>query len=96
MQHEKNDEFAAGTAGETGSESASQAKHSCGSAHCMCGGSGPKLTQMLSMMMPHGDAGDHFRKARLEFLKGVRAMIDQRIESMSHTEERRGTKLDVE
>ena len=38
---------------------------------------------------------EHFRASRLEFLKGVRAMLDERIEKMSH-EPRKGTRVVVE
>jgi hypothetical protein len=37
----------------------------------------------------------HFDAARVEFLKGLRAMIDARIEDLSKTESK-GTKLNVE
>jgi len=37
----------------------------------------------------------HFRNARVEFLKGVRSLIDDRIASLS-TEERKGTHVTVE
>ena len=62
---------------------------------CVCGGKGPMLSQMLEMMMPSAAAGEHFKNARLEFLKGVRELLDQRIESLSETQHK-GTKLNVE
>ena len=37
----------------------------------------------------------HFRNAHVEFLKGVRSLIDDRIEHLSH-EERKGTHVTVE
>ena len=37
----------------------------------------------------------HFRNSRIEFLKGVRSIIDDRIANLSH-EERRGTTVTVE
>jgi hypothetical protein len=39
---------------------------------------------------------DHFRNSRLEFLKGMRSLIDQRIEHLSRTEEPKGTHVTVE
>lgn len=38
---------------------------------------------------------NHFRNSRIEFLKGVRSMLDDRIERLSHTEHR-GTNVPVE
>ena len=38
---------------------------------------------------------DHFRNSRVEFLKGVRSLIDERIEHLSRHEEK-GTKVTVE
>ena len=37
----------------------------------------------------------HFRNARIEFLKGLRAMLDDRIAHLSH-EETKGTHVTVE
>ncbi len=37
----------------------------------------------------------HFRNARVEFLKGIRSLIDDRIEHLSR-EERKGTRVTVE
>lgn len=62
---------------------------------CICGGKGPALTHMLGMMMPSGAAGEHFRNARIEFLKGFRELIDQRIQTLSQ-EKPKGTKVNVE
>lgn len=65
---------------------------------CMCGGKGPALSQMIQMMLPPEAASEHFRNAGIEFLKGFRELIDQRIDSLSRkpATEARGTKLDVE
>jgi len=38
----------------------------------------------------------HFRNSRIEFLKGLRSLIDQRIESLSRDEEPKGTHVTVE
>jgi hypothetical protein len=38
---------------------------------------------------------EHFTNSRIEFLKGIRAVIDSRIEHLSNTG-RRGTKIAVE
>jgi hypothetical protein len=39
---------------------------------------------------------DHFRNSRVEFLKGIRSLIDQRIASLSSKQERKGTHVTVE
>jgi len=38
---------------------------------------------------------DHFRNSRIEFLKGIRSLIDNRIAHLSH-QERKGTHVTVE
>jgi len=40
-------------------------------------------------------ARDHFRNSRLEFLKGIRSLLDDRIASLSR-EEAKGTHVTVE
>jgi len=62
---------------------------------CVCGGKGPDFSRMLQMMMPSEAAGEHFRNAGLEFLKGFRELLDQRIQSLSQKPSK-GTKLNVE
>jgi hypothetical protein len=50
----------------------------------------PMIEQRLSV------AGQgHFRNARVEFLKGMRSLIDERIDHLAH-EERKGTHVVVE
>jgi hypothetical protein len=39
---------------------------------------------------------DHFRTSRVEFLKGLRSLIDERIDHLSRHEEQKGTKVTVE
>lgn len=39
---------------------------------------------------------DHFRNARVEFLKGIRSLIDNRIERLSKVEPKGGTRVVVE
>ena len=39
---------------------------------------------------------DHFRNSRIEFLKGLRSLLDDRIAHLSHTEEHKGTRVTVE
>jgi hypothetical protein len=39
---------------------------------------------------------EHFTKSRIEFLKGIRAIIDSRIEHLSASGTQHGTKITVE
>jgi hypothetical protein len=39
---------------------------------------------------------DHFRNSRVEFLKGVRSLIDDRIEHLTRDEGGKGTHVNVE
>ena len=39
---------------------------------------------------------NHFRNSRVEFLKGVRSLIDNRIERLSRHEEAKGQRVTVE
>jgi hypothetical protein len=63
--------------------------------NCVCGGAGPAFTEFLRNIGPGEGAKNHFSQARVEFLKGLRSMIDAKIEELSKTEER-GTKVNVE
>jgi len=62
---------------------------------CLCAGVGPALTEFLRRMGPPEPARKHFDQARIEFLKGLRSLIDQRIADISRHEPK-GTKLTVE
>jgi hypothetical protein len=63
--------------------------------NCFCMGAGPELFGMFRRMGPEA-ARKHFRNARLEVLRGMRAVIDYRIEELSKSEGRKGTKVNVE
>jgi len=62
---------------------------------CLCGGAGPAFTRFLKDIGPPGPAKQHFDQARVEILKGLRALIDHRIEQISK-DPQKGTKLTVE
>ncbi|MCS6954263.1 MAG: hypothetical protein RMK57_16710 [Bryobacterales bacterium] len=59
---------------------------------CLCCGLGPKVTAMLEWKSE--TAREHFRNARIEFLKAIRTLIDERIEYL--TRARKGTTVPVE
>ena len=62
---------------------------------CGCMGVGPAVTRILDTLGP-ADARQHFRAARVEFLKGMRALIDARIETLSRKGEPEGTTVPIE
>lgn len=70
-------------------------QHTCSGKGCFCQGAGPLLSEFVRRMGPPEGAKRHFDAARVEFLKGLRAMIDARIEDLSKAEPK-GTKLNVE
>lgn len=62
---------------------------------CLCHGAGPALSELLRRLGPPEQARHHFDAARLEFLKGIRALIDARIEQVSKAHAK-GEKIEVE
>jgi len=62
---------------------------------CLCQGAGPALSELLRRVGPPEEARRHFDAARVEFLKGLRALIDARIEKVSKANAR-GQKISVE
>jgi len=66
-----------------------------GSASCLCQGAGPVLSELVRRLGPPEQARRHFDAARLEFLKGLRALIDARIEQVSK-QKTRGEHISVE
>jgi len=62
---------------------------------CLCQGAGPALSEMLRRMGPPPEAREHFETARIEFLKGLRALLDARIEQCSKGHAK-GEKIRVE
>ena len=65
-------------------------------ANCMCGGTGPSISRFMQMMAPPEGASKHFRQARVEMLKGIRELLDQRIDALQKDPEQKGTKVSVE
>jgi hypothetical protein len=63
--------------------------------NCFCMGVGPELFAMFRKLGPDA-ARRHFRNARIEVLKGMRALIDERIEELDRQQEKKGTKVAVE
>ena len=59
-----------------------------------CNIAAPQIEAMLGHLWPE-ETHKHFRAARLEALKGIRSLLDARIERMSN-HEAQGTKISVE
>ena len=49
---------------------------------CFCQGAGPQLTAIAKSALPT-DALEHFKASQVEFLKGIRHLLDSRIQKMS-------------
>ena len=61
---------------------------------CLCMGFGPEIAGMLRSWGSDRAKG-HFRTARVEVLRGLRALIDHRIDTLSK-HPKRGTAIEVE
>jgi len=70
-------------------------KSPAASGRCVCQGAGPALTELLARLAPPAEARRHFETARLEFLKGLRAVLDARIERRSKPKAR-GQAISIE
>ena len=62
---------------------------------CLCQGAGPALSELIRRLAPPAEARRHFDTARLEFLKGLRAVIDARIERRAKPKTR-GQAINIE
>jgi hypothetical protein len=54
------------------------------------------LDQVRDVLGVPPQVREHFNNSRIEFLKAIRAIIDSRIEHISHAGQRQGTKIAVE
>jgi hypothetical protein len=55
----------------------------------------PKVSEILDRMTPPDAVINHFRNARIEILKGIRELLDHRIQSLAE-KQTKGTKLNVD
>jgi hypothetical protein len=56
---------------------------------------GPSVSELIDRLMPPQEARKHFSAARVEILKGLRAILDARIERVSRSSNR-GERITVE
>ncbi len=62
---------------------------------CFCMGAGPQVSAALKMGSEK--TREHFRNARVEFLKGLRNLLDERIEALSQDDpSKKGAKIAVD
>ena len=75
-------------------------KSSCSSGGpCVCAGAGPAVSSVVSHLLkefgPSEPVRRHFAQARLEILKGLRAILDERISAVQK-EPARGVKVTID
>lgn len=69
---------------------------------CLCSGAGPAVSRIASEMLRHygpsPETRRHFDQARLELLKGLRALLDERIKDIQKGSAgpARGTKVSID
>lgn len=78
------------------SETNSEQTNTKRQADCLCGAIRRGLEEAAEMLAPPETACNHFREARIEFLRGIRDVIDHRIERISRTKPATGTRIVVE
>jgi len=62
---------------------------------CLCHDAGPMLSELIRRLAPPAEARRHFEAARIEILKGIRAVIEDRINRRSRPKAR-GQAINVE
>jgi hypothetical protein len=63
--------------------------------HCVCCEANDAISRVFKMMGGSEEVSGHFRQSRIEFLKGVRALLDERIEHLGKSAHK-GTRVVVE
>lgn len=61
---------------------------------CFCCGAGPQITAIAKAALPT-EALDHFKASQVEFLKGIRHLLDARIQKMNASKQH-GSSIPVE
>ena len=65
------------------------------SERCVVCEASEKIGRIFKEFGPSDEVISHFRQSRIEFLKGIRTMLDERIEHLSRPEQK-GTHVTVE
>jgi len=66
------------------------------SERCVFCGAGERMGRLFEHVGPSEEVKNHFRQSRVEFLKGIRRIIDERIEHINRPREPRGTRVTVD
>jgi hypothetical protein len=64
-------------------------------AKCLCCEASDAIGRFFRAVGPSEKVAEHFRQSRIEFLKGIRAVLDERIEHLGRPQ-RKGTRVTVE
>jgi hypothetical protein len=78
------------------SDTASEQTQAKREANCFCGTIRKGLEEAAELFSPPESACNHFREARIEFLRGIRDIVDQRINRLSRNKSAGGTRIVVE
>jgi len=65
------------------------------SERCVVCEASEKIGQIFKEFGPSEEVTSHFRQSRIEFLKGIRTMLDERIEHLSKHDQK-GTRVTVD
>jgi hypothetical protein len=65
------------------------------SSRCFCCEASDVVGRLFQAFGPSEKVSEHFRQSRIEFLKGIRSLLDERIESIGRTPHK-GTRVVVE
>ena len=64
--------------------------------NCVCCQASEAIGRVMRAFGPSDEATEHFRQSRVEFLKGIRRVLDDRIESVSRGPNPKGSRIVVE
>jgi len=62
--------------------------------HCICCEATSAIRKFFRARCASDQVSEHFRQSRIEFLKGIRTLLDERIEHLGRP--RKGTRVVVE
>ena len=63
--------------------------------HCICCDASDAIGRLFRAFGPSEKVSEHFRQSRIEFLKGIRSILDERIDRIGRTPHK-GTRVVVE
>ena len=63
--------------------------------HCICCEASTAISRLFRAIRPSEKVSEHFRQSRVEFLKGIRTILDERIDHIGRPPHK-GTRIVVE